>query len=116
VITPSIAQARHAACAGQARQIHLASPIWRSAGTIVRRAAQGMGRTLAQSSAAVQYAVVPPYGRGAKRRTGLDSPYSGASPAPAITGSSVGLRRTGSGVVSGARALPSHTINEIGRR
>ncbi len=31
----STAQARHAACAGQARQIRLASSIWRSAGPIV---------------------------------------------------------------------------------
>jgi predicted TIM-barrel fold metal-dependent hydrolase len=44
VIAPSIAQARHAACAGQARQIRLASSIWRGAALSCRPGGRGLLR------------------------------------------------------------------------
>jgi hypothetical protein len=63
VIPWSIAQARHAACAGQDRQIRLASSIWRSAGPIVptgKKRSASASRQAASSCQSVRMVIVRP--------------------------------------------------------
>jgi hypothetical protein len=61
VIPWSIAQARHAACAGQDRQIRLASSIWRSAGPSVptgKKRSASASRQAASSRQSVRMVIV----------------------------------------------------------